>query len=296
MHITEVNLEALELKYGRLSVRRPVAERTLLASLGDVGQQSPVIAVPAPHHGHYIVIDGHKRVRALTTLKADVAKVTVWELGEAEALAASYRLSVQGGGRNAFEEGWLVAELHREALWPLNQVATQLGRSTSWVSKRLALVEELPEWMADAVASGQIGTHAAATYLVPLTRVNKTHGAQLGSRLRALGLTNRQWEALYAYYRAAGPEGRQKLVDDPALFFRAKAAAEGAHGLTSPQHRCLKSLDLIGSVALGLVRTLPEAVSGQERANQTLGVAWRRCRDRFDLLVKTAAACWTSEA
>ena len=72
MRIVEANLEALELKYGRLSVRQPAAERKLLASLGEGGQQSPVIAVAVD--GRYVVIDGHKRVRALEKLKADVVR------------------------------------------------------------------------------------------------------------------------------------------------------------------------------------------------------------------------------
>ncbi|MDP2755344.1 MAG: ParB N-terminal domain-containing protein, partial [Nitrospirota bacterium] len=83
MEVTEINLDELELKYARLSVRRGVAERKLLASLGESGQQSPVIVVRGGEAGHYIVIDGHKRVRALKRLKADVARVAVWEMSEA---------------------------------------------------------------------------------------------------------------------------------------------------------------------------------------------------------------------
>ena len=51
MRIVEVSLEALDLKYARLSVRRPAAERRLLASLGETGQQSPVIVVAGGEGG-----------------------------------------------------------------------------------------------------------------------------------------------------------------------------------------------------------------------------------------------------
>ncbi|MEK7075038.1 MAG: chromosome partitioning protein ParB, partial [Patescibacteria group bacterium] len=76
------------------------------------------------------------------------------------------------GRRDAFEEGWLVAELHRARGWSLGDIGIRLGRSKSWASRRLGLVETLPEWVAEEVSSGRIGAHAAASYLVPLTRGN----------------------------------------------------------------------------------------------------------------------------
>ncbi|MFH1185977.1 MAG: ParB N-terminal domain-containing protein [Chloroflexota bacterium] len=289
MKIAEVGLDALDMRYDRLSVRRPEAERKLLASLGESGQQSPLIVVSAPESGRYIVIDGYKRVRGLKRLKADVASVTVWEMDEAQALAASYRMSSQGG-RNAFEDGWLVAELHRGWNWSLGAVAERLVRSKSWASKRLALVEELPEWMADEIASGRLGAHAAGNYLVPLTRVNGAQGRLLAERIRGLGLTNRQLGEIYAGYRRAGPAMRRRIVDDPVLYLKARAAAEADGSLSEPQNRCLKSLELVSNVSLGLTRGLPGALShdGEDAGRMKLGAAWRRCVDRFALLSKTA--------
>ena len=289
MKIVEVSLEALEPRYGRMNVSRPVAERKLLASLGETGQQHPIVVVPAPEGNRYIIIDGHKRMRALAKLKADVAQVVIWDMGAAEALATSYRMNSQGG-RNAFEEGWLVAELHRVWKWDLGSVAERLVRSKSWVSKRLALVEELPEWMAEEVASGRLGAHAAANYLVPLTRVNGEQGRVLAERIRGLGLTNRQLGEIYAGYRKAGPETRRRIVEDPALFLKAAAAAEADGALSDKQNRCLKNLTIIGSVSLGLVRGLPEALGhdGEEAGQMKLGAAWRRCQEHFELLAKTA--------
>jgi len=49
------------------------------------------IVVAGTEPGRYVVVDGHRRVRALKRLKADVAKATVWEMPEAEALATAYQ-------------------------------------------------------------------------------------------------------------------------------------------------------------------------------------------------------------
>lgn len=292
MRIVELNLESLDQKYARLSVCRPVAQRRLLASLGEVGQQSPVIVIAGAEAGRYIVIDGHKRVRALKRLKADVAKAAVWELPEAQALATVFQMG-SSWRRDAFEEGWLVAELHRNFKWSLGEVAERLTRSKSWASKRLALVEELPDWLAEEVAGGRLGAHAAANFLVPLTRVNGKDGQRLTERIRGLGLTNRQMGELYTCYRASSGAVRRKIVEEPALFLKARAAAKEAlveAGLDENQKRCVKNLELIGNVSLGLARSLPAAVSSDTTtaARERLQTAWERARRRWDELSKTA--------
>lgn len=287
----ELPLDALELKYARLSVRRDAAERKLLTSLGESGQQSPVIVVRGGGQGRYVVIDGHKRVRALVRLKADVARVAVWELDEAQALAASYQLTSQGG-RNAFEEGWLVAELHRVWKWRLGEVGARLVRSKSWVCKRLALVEELPEWMAEEVAQGRIGAHAAANYLVPLTRVHSAEGRLLAEKIRGLGLTSRQIGLLCAACRTGGREVRRKIAENPELFLKAGAASGRDGALSEKGNHCLKNIELIGHVSLGLMRSLPETLhcDGAESEKERLGTAWTICMERFEALAKTAQA------
>lgn len=299
MRTMELSLDSLDLKYARLSVRRPAAERRLLASLGETGQQSPVIVVAGEAAGHYVVVDGHKRVRALKRLKADVVKAAVWELPEPQALTTAYQLGSQGR-RDAFEEGWLVAELHRGFKWSLGEIGERLVRSKSWVSRRLALVEELPDWMASEVAGGRIGAHAAANYLVPLTRGNSAQGRALAEKVRGLGLTNRQLGELYASWRASGPEARGKIAQDPTLFLKVKEASKALRveaGLDEKQQRCVKSLELIGNVSLGLTRGLREALGydAPEPARRRLGSAWRVAQERFELLAKSAAALMREE-
>ena len=119
-----LNLEGLRLDYPRLRIRSRAAERRLLASLEEHGQQEPIV-VAGVAEGGYAVIDGYKRVSALRALRADVVNAEVWELSVSAALVRSYRRGAQRG-LNAIEEGWLVAELVRA--WPLGEDAV-LGPS-----------------------------------------------------------------------------------------------------------------------------------------------------------------------
>ena len=94
---------------------------------------------------------------------------------------------------------------------------------------------------------------------------------------------------------------RRKIVEEPALFLKARAAAKEALvevGLDENQKRCVKNLELIGNVSLGLARSLPAAVSSDTAtgARQRLQPVWERARRRWDELSKTAAAVFMAPA
>ena len=134
----------LDRRWEHLRVREPQRQRRLLASLADSGQQTPIVVVAARPPDHYLVIDGHKRVAALEQLGRDTVEATVWAMSEAEAvlLSRSLRFSPQ---ESALEQGWLLAEMEQRFGYGLDELARRFDRSPSWVSRRLALVELLPE-------------------------------------------------------------------------------------------------------------------------------------------------------
>lgn len=292
MKVLEVNVAALDIRYSRLRVKDRRHEARLMASLEEHGQQDAIYVV-AEGEGRFVVVDGHKRVRALRRLRRDVAKAVVWEMAPEQALAAAYRAASRQG-YNAIEDGWLVYELHRVGKWDLGKTAAAMGRSKSWASRRLGLVEELPEWLAQDVAAGQLGAHAAANYLVPLTRGNGQDGRLLAEKIRGLGLTDRQLGAIYMNYRAAGAATRRKIVEDPARFLKALEASVNGPAdpsLSEAEDRALKQMDLVGNVALGLTRGLPQALGydAGEVARVKLWSAWERAWKRLALLGETVA-------
>lgn len=288
----ELNLASLDERYGRLRVMDRRRERQLMASLEEHGQQDAIFVV-VESDGRFVVVDGHKRVRALRRLRRDTVKAVVWEMTPAQGLAAAYRAASRQG-YNAIEDGWIVYELHRVGKWDLGKTAALIGRSKSWASKRLALVEELPEWMAADVASGRIGAHAVANYLVPLTRVNGEDGKLLAEKIRDLGLTDRQLGAIYGNYREAGAATRRKIVQDPARFLKVlEALGKGPQdpAMSEAENRALKQLELIGNLALGLTRGLPQVLGYDvgEAARVKLWPAWERSRKRLILLGEAVA-------
>ena len=60
-----VELHQLDLRYEKLRTHKPAAERKLVGSLAEIGQQVPVVVVRGEEPERFVLVDGYKRVRAL---------------------------------------------------------------------------------------------------------------------------------------------------------------------------------------------------------------------------------------
>src|SRR5260370_8399159 len=164
----------LERRLEHLRVHRPERHRRLLASLAASGQQTPIMVVAAVQPEDYLVIDGYQRVAALQQLGRDTVEAVVWSLSEAEALLLD-RSMRSGDHETALEDGWLLVELEQRFGYGLEELARRFDRSTSWVSRRMGLVELLPESVQQQVRSGAIAAHVAMKFLVPVARSRADH-------------------------------------------------------------------------------------------------------------------------
>jgi len=166
----ELELHQLDLRYAALRRRDRRRERTLLSSLSELGQQAPVVVVEGTE-GRHVLVDGFKRVRALQSLHRDTVNAVAWALAEPEALLLE-RLMRTAEGESALEQGWLLRELRERFGLSTGELARRFDKSMSWVSRRLALVVELPEAVQELVRNGELAAHAAMKHLVPLARAN----------------------------------------------------------------------------------------------------------------------------
>src|SRR5215470_1434310 len=166
----QLEFHQLDRRWERLRVRHPARQRRLLASLAESGQQTPIVVVSAEDHAdRYVVIDGYKRLAALEQLRRDTVEAVVWPMSEAAAvlLDRSLRLAEH---ETALEVGWLLAEMEQRFGYSLDELARRFDRSVSWVSRRLALVELLPEAIQQQVRAGKIGAQVAMKFLAPAAR------------------------------------------------------------------------------------------------------------------------------
>lgn len=218
----------------------------MLASLTDVGQQSPVVVVREPL-GAWVLVDGYKRVRALGRLHRDTVVAAEWALTELEALLLT-RLMRTAEGDSALEQGWLLRELYERFALSCGELARRFDKSESWVSRRLALVSELPEAVQELVRSGRLPAHAAMKYLVPLARAKAPEWQALAGAVAAHGLSSRQVGVLAGTWAAASPEGRGLVLADPHLALRAEEQARRPRD-KSPSERLLGDVAAVGAIA-----------------------------------------------
>jgi len=267
----QLEVHQLHLKYAALRLTDRAARATLVASLSSEGQQMPVIVVRTDRADRYVLIDGYQRVGALEALGQDMVDVAVVSMPEDVALAMSHRLQ-KSREPSALEEGWILMELivghgHTQASLP-----TLLGRDKSWVSRRLALVQTLPESVQAGVRDGRVGARAAMRTLVPLARANAEHCVRLVENLPRPAPSTRAMEQLYDAWRKGDPEVKSRIVDKPGLWLRAHDEVESANETESP---LLSELRMLASIATRAGRRLDQGASA------TMTVRERRRLERI---------------
>jgi ParB family transcriptional regulator, chromosome partitioning protein len=257
----ELEFHQLELRYERLRVVRPDAERRLLASLAEVGQQVPIVVVPEAASGQHVVIDGYKRIRCLRRLARDTVAANRWPGEEAEALIVT-RLMQTAESETALEQSWLLLELKQRFGFSLEELARRFGHSVSWVSRRLALVQELPDEIQQRVQRGEIVAHGAAKYLVPLARANRQACLELVEAIGATRLTSSGLGILYRAYQTGNWVTRQRLLEAPLVFLKSHQQAQAAAAPVEPNlgDSLLSDLEFLSSAARRADRRLRQGI------------------------------------
>jgi ParB/RepB/Spo0J family partition protein len=210
----------LDLRSEHLRVREPHRWRQLLASLAEGGQQTPIVVVIAKEGGdRYLVIDGYKRIAALRQVGRDTVEATVWPMGEAEALllSRSQRMSPQ---ESALEQGWLLSEMEQRFRYPLDELARRFDRSMSWVSRRLALVELLPDAVQRHVREGNITAQTAVKHLVPVAHVSAEDCERMAAAFVKHRCDSRQAAQLYTAWRQGSRVVRERILTEPEVFLK----------------------------------------------------------------------------
>lgn len=225
MTITTPNTTAREIELRLLD--RPFSHLRIRPSLREIVSEAlherlPLAMVVRGESGRFVLIDGDAYVDIAMRLHRDTIEVLVLELPEEAALSHCYRMQ-RDGRRSAIEEGWLVAELHTRGQ-PLTDIGASLGRSTSWVSRRMGLAMTLPERATTKVRNGVIPAYGAMKYLLPLARANAKDCEKLCEGLGDKPISSRQLEGVCKAYWSSDAGLRERIVDSPKLFIRSKEA------------------------------------------------------------------------
>src|SRR6202051_2273213 len=226
-------------------------------SRADSGQQTPIVVGAAEDRANrYVVIDGYKRIAALEQLGRDTVEAVVWPMSEAAGvlLDRSLRLSEH---ETALEVGWLLAKLEQRFGYGLDELARRFDRSVSWVSRRLALVEVLPEAIQQQVREGQILAQVALKFLVPVARQSLEDCQRMAAIFAQHHCDTREDGQLYDAWSRGSPAVRKRILDDSDLFFKTqRQAQEKAPAGTGAE--LLRDLEIVAAI----VNRAPRRLAG----------------------------------
>ena len=280
----QLEFHQLDRRWEHLRVRHPARQRRLLTSLAEAGQQTPIVVVAAEGQAdRYVVIDGYKRIAALEQLGRDTVDAVVWPMGEAAAvlLDRSLRLSEH---ETALEVGWLLAELEQRFGYGLDELARRFDRSVSWVSRRLALVEVLPEAIQQQVREGKVPAQVAMKFLVPVARQNLEDCQRMAAIFAQHHCDTREAGQLYGAWRKGSPAIRKRILDDPELFFKTQRQAQekAPAGVPSgPGAELLRDLGMVMAIVSRAQRRLAGAAATELDEQQS-----KAARQQIDRIQK----------
>ncbi|MFC1835437.1 ParB/RepB/Spo0J family partition protein [Thermodesulfobacteriota bacterium] len=262
----EIELNALDLRYAHTRVSNRRTQDSMTRSIERYGQLNPVVVVA--RHERPVLVDGYLRVGSLETLGRDTVIADVSEIDECRAL-----LQVLSATRRrqwkAVEQAWIIREIKERFDAPLRQIARDIGHDVSWVSRRLALIDDLPEDLLGAVLGGHVSAWAAGRVLAPLARANKEHAEKLIENPADNPLSTRQLSEFFEHYQRSGKRERNRMIADPGLFVKAKEqtkAAKQAKNLRhGPEGAWIEDPGIVKNVLRRVLKRLPTVIyEGQD--------------------------------
>ena len=170
-NVTSLGLDSFDERFGGYRLGTVRVEPTIIASLREFGQLSPVVC--CQRQEVVCLLDGYQRLGAARQIKLPTLRVLFLEVDDRQAKAAMYRLN-QGVRRiHVLEEAWIIHALVREDGLSQAEVAQLLSRHKTWVCRRLALLEKLAPQVRQDLQLGLLSVTAAREVL------RLPHGNQL---------------------------------------------------------------------------------------------------------------------
>jgi ParB family chromosome partitioning protein len=221
----DLELSCIEMSLAHLRIATPLQLNKLITSIDTCGQLAPVVVVPIAASHHFTLIDGYLRIQAIKKLRQDNVWVEVWECSEVDALLF---LLASHGQRNweAFEEAQALRELQTRYHLSQEIIAKRIGRTQSWISRRLALLDALSDELVQAITKGEISVWTAYRVLAPMARAMPLHAEYLFKYFQKHPHSTREVSFFFQHYQKSATTVREKMAMQPDLFFKAQKAMQ----------------------------------------------------------------------
>ncbi|CAG2146016.1 Nucleoid occlusion protein [Cupriavidus yeoncheonensis] len=211
-----------------LNARRiydPAVVQERAASIATHGQKTPGLAAPDPSRpGHYILIDGHYRKRALASAgKLEMECFVENDLSDLDFYRLSFMLNEQRSDQSALDNAIAWRQLLDEGKVQKEEDICELtGISAGTVNKTLALLR-LPESVLGVMRERPNAIGIAAGYELTLyfKLAGEDRTRELATRIMTDGLSSREVESI----RKHAQEGKSRKVKEISRQYKIRTDA-----------------------------------------------------------------------
>ncbi len=243
MNQQAIKPESIDERFSRFRLTTPGQVKAMQHSLESVGQLHPLLV--RIDGSCYQLLDGFKRFYAARLLKWDSLQCQGVEVDDQTAKVMILTYNGQGASLADFEQAQVVYSLKKEHLLGQEEIARLVGKSISWVSRRLSFIERLDETVKVHLKLGKI-TPTHARELAHLPRGKQEAFLKL---IVGHNLTSRQTGLLVKKYLQAKTVEEQSWLLGHPLETIEKATLEGEihdSRLSLQGNRLLKTSRMLG--------------------------------------------------
>jgi len=180
----------------------------LTASIKENGLLEP-IGVHPKEDGQYCIISGHYRVRAVRRLKQPQILCRICHFDRRTAMVVYCTQSLLTRAPSAIEEAYMMAALIKEG-FSMSKVGALWGKSKSWVSRRIKLLNDLDPQLKEELGQGHLRPRLAQE-LARLPRGNEQ--ARVLALIRRYHLNKRDTAQLVDWWLSATETERYRLEE-----------------------------------------------------------------------------------
>lgn len=148
----------------------PASVSGMVSSMRSTGQLQPIIL--QEKEDSYNIIDGIKRYRAAQELGIEELQALVFEVNTAMAKAMIIHYNRHSSSLSMYEQGLIVSSLIHEHKMNQKEVSKLLRQSSTWVCRRLSMIDRLLPEVQDAIRMGSLSV-SHGRELVKLPRGNQ---------------------------------------------------------------------------------------------------------------------------
>jgi ParB/RepB/Spo0J family partition protein len=199
---------------------------------GEGRIRDPVLVSAAVAPGHWVLVDGFKRLRVAQKMGLTHLWVQVVQLDEAHAKAMMFQCNQPRAGLSKLEEAWIVRSLCVDHAMRQTEVAELLKRGKSWVCRQLQLAKSLDKSVQDMVKEGNLSATTACT----LSQLQRGNQQPVARAIVDHALSSRECTQLLEKLRDTGDEqARHEVLADPRRFIDPSGRETGDTGGSDPR-------------------------------------------------------------